>query len=547
MLSTRWALTWKHLGVCLLFGGFFVYLNHLPLADSSIWLHLHRGEWTLGHLSPPAADAFQPLGGGTKVVDTCWLSEVACARAHRWGGPEYVSHLFALIALAYLIILARVFYLQTRRVGVTALGVALVALLGARHPIAASPAVFGALCFALLLWIVTRLEDRGPEAGPAGPPEAPVPWRGKRALWLALAVLFVVWANLHGSFLLGIALLGCCALGRMVEVGWRTRRASEIISDRLTQQWVILTACAVAGSLVNPYGLKLLVENVRVARNANLRETGPWLPLMLPTLPAVLFLACLASLSIVLRHSRRPVRPVEVLLLILFGAMVLPTARALGWFGPVFVFVAMPHLGDAVGRVWPIPESSVPSREQAPLTPRHFAVTLLCGLVVWCSFALSPISQDVLGRDARTKERILGPRLPQELTERLGAQPPEGLVFTSVEWADWLVWNGPPGVQVYMTSDVHRAARRAWHDYKRIHGAGRGWEPAADRYGIDAIIVSKRRQAALGSAIRRSARWKVAWEDETALLARRVRPSVDGEGSGTRISNRGEWKQTPRS
>jgi hypothetical protein len=252
-------------------------------------------------------------------------------------------------------------------------------------------------------------------------------------------------------------------------------------------------------------------------------------------------------LSVVLRHSRRPVRPVEILILILFGAMVLPTGRALGWFGPVFVFVAMPHLGDAVGRVWPVRESSVPSQEQGPLTARRFAVTLLCGLVVWCSFALAPISQGFLGRDARTSERTLGPRLPRELTERLRAQPPEGLVFISVEWADWLVWNGPPGVQVYMTSDVHRAARRVWHDYKRIHGAGRGWELAADRYGIGTMVVSKRQQAALGSAIQRSARWKVAWEDETALLARRVRPAADEQYEGTQISNRGEVRQTPPS
>jgi hypothetical protein len=366
-------------------------------------------------------------------------------------------------------------------------------------------------------------------------------------LWLALVGLFVAWANLHGSFLLGIAILGCYALGRIVEVGWKTRRASAIISDRLTQQWVILTACAIASSLVNPYGLELLVENVRVARNANLRETGPWLPLMLPNLPAVLFLSCLALLSVVLRHSRRPVRPVEVLLLILFGGLVLPTGRALGWFGPVFVFVAAPHLGDAVGRVWPTRESTVPPPEHGPLTPRHFAVTLICGLVVWCSFALAPISQGLLGKDARTGNRVLGPRLPHELSERLEAQQPEGLVFTSTEWADWLLWNGPPGIQVYMTSDVHRAARPVWHDYKRITCAGRGWELAADRYGIGTMVVSKRHQVALIAAIQRSARWKVAWEDETALLARRVRPSADREGNGTRISNREELKQSPRS
>jgi hypothetical protein len=544
VLSARWALTWKHLAVCLLFGGLFVYLNHLPLADWSIWLHLHRGEQALGRLAPLPAGHAEPAGVGAEIVDTCWLSEAAYALAHRFGGPQYVSHLFALVALAYLATLGRVFYLQTNRVGMMAAGVAAAAVLGARHPIAAGPAVFGALCLALLLWIVSRLEKGSCGAGAPAPREAQAPWQGNGALWLALAVLFVVWANLHGSFLLGIGVLGCYALGRMVEVGWRARRAAEVVSDRSTQQWVILTACAAAASLVNPYGFELLAENVRVVGSANLRETGPWLPLTFPALPASLFLLCFVLLSVVLRHSRRPVRPVEVLLLILFGAMVLPTRRALGWFGPVFVFVALPHLGDVAGRVWPVRQSRLSSREPGPLKPRHFAVTLLCGLVVWCSFALAPISQDVLGGDARTRNGVLGPRLPDELTERL---EPEELVFTSVEWADWLVWNGPPGVRVYMNSDVHRVARPVWHDYKRIHFAGRGWEAAADRYGIGTMVLSKRQQAGLSGAIQRSARWEVAWENETALLARRVRPLADQKGGPRRISDRGEGEQAPRS
>ena len=236
VLSARWALTWKHFGVCLLFGGLFVYLNHLPVADGSIRLHLDRGEQAVRQFLPRTADVSGPAAVDDELVNTCWLSQMAYAVGYRWGGARYVSHLFALTAFAYLLTLGRVFYLQTRRVGLMALGVAMAAILGSRHPITPRPAVFGAACFAALLWIVTRLEERSCEAWPAEHRQTPVPWRGNWASWLALAGLFVAWANLHASFLLGIAVLGCYAVGRIVAVGWRTRRASRIIADRLTQR-----------------------------------------------------------------------------------------------------------------------------------------------------------------------------------------------------------------------------------------------------------------------------------------------------------------------
>ncbi len=521
VLSARWALTWKHLAVCLLFGGLFLYLNYQPLLDSKIWLHVYQGQWILEHGALPETDATQPLSEGMEVVVTCWLSQVAFSLADTWGGPQYVSNLFALAELVYVLILARVFYLQTRRVSLMMLGAGLVLLLGRDLQTFASPDVFGKCCFAALLWLVTRLRASG--FGPLlkGRGHAGAAARGAWPYWLATAGLFIVWANLHGSFLLGIAVLVCCAAGRAIGLGWKTRSVVTVVSDGPTQRWVLLAQGAAVASLVNPYGLDLLRENVGLLWNEHLRAMPHWLPLNLPTLSGVLFLGSFAVLAAVLRHSRRRVQPAEVLLLLAFGAAVVPTGRTMAWYAPVFAWVLMPHVSEILARVWPAKTHAAQSRGTAALAPRDFGVSLICATAIWGSFALSPISQGLLGGKPRKAELILGAQTPRRVAEHLRKQPPPGLIFAPLPWADWLVRDGSPQLKLYMTSNVQWVPWRVRSDYVRLARAESRWERAFDRYGVDTVVVQKQSQESLRHAVQRSEEWNVVFEDETALIARR--------------------------
>ncbi len=522
VLSTRWALSGRHLVVCLLFGGLFLYLNYRPLLDSRIWLHLQQGHFALEHAALPAADAAQPLTEGMDVVVTCWLSQTAFALADRLGGPQYVSNLFALAVLGYFLVLARVFYLQTRRVGLMLAGVGLVLLLGRRLEAFAHPEVFGTLSFAVLLWIVTRIRASG--FGPllTGRGNAEAAGGGVWRHWLAIGGLFVVWANLHPSFLLGIAFLACYAVGRAVEVAWKTRSVRAVISDRLTQRWVLLTQWAAALSLLNPYGLRLVLENVRLYYCEPLREMPQWLSLNLSTVSGVLFVASFAALAAVLRHSRRRVGPVEVLLLLVFAVAALPAAHMMAWYAGVFAFVLTPHLKDIATRLWPDTQRTVESPEKVDLTARNFAVSLICLLVIWCAFALAPISQDVLGAAPRKPEHVVGPGRPRGATEFLRKQPSHGLVFAPLEWADRLAALDSPEIRVYMTSNLQWVPRQVWSDYGTIARAQPGWERALDRYDVGTVVVKRLRQDPLHKAVKQSEEWNVVYEDEISVIARRV-------------------------
>src|SRR5205823_10510920 len=91
-------------------------------------------------------------------------------------------------------------------------------------------------------------------------------------LWL-LPVLMVVWVNTHGSFVMGLALIGLSVLGEVSQVLFRRLRGDHTPTARSTGEgasartlgplirWGAVTA---AGVLLNPGGLAI-VEYVRNA------------------------------------------------------------------------------------------------------------------------------------------------------------------------------------------------------------------------------------------------------------------------------------------
>ena len=91
----------------------------------------------------------------------------------------------------------------------------------------------------------------------------------------------VLWANLHGSFAIGVALLGCCWVGRLLEVAWHERSVAAVFADREGRRLLLWTELAAAAVLLNPYAIDAWLEAIRFSSNANLRDVLEWNPLQL--------------------------------------------------------------------------------------------------------------------------------------------------------------------------------------------------------------------------------------------------------------------------
>uniref|UniRef100_A0A7C4QL83 Glycosyltransferase RgtA/B/C/D-like domain-containing protein n=1 Tax=Schlesneria paludicola TaxID=360056 RepID=A0A7C4QL83_9PLAN len=530
-LRERLAMSPLHLMLLALGCVLFMYHNYMPLFHSDLWGHVAYGDWILRHGRLPSEEPFVPLAAGVPVIDTAWLGQIVLAGTERLGGPEGLGHLFALTALGTYLVLVGTFYHQTRRIGVAVLAAMVVLGIGwSRHAIL-RPECFGSLCFALTIAVVAWADvrsDRRAERAAASAIDRGFPWW----VWLAVPVLFALWANLHGSFIVGVALLACYAAGRGWEVVWETGDVLRVFRDRTFLRWTGVTELAVAGTLVNPLGMDLLLQTVLFPSHPNLKDIVEWYPLKMVSLEGIPMAASWVLTAFLLRHSRRRMTAADVFVLLLFNTAVCLRVRMIAWYGPAMMLVLAPHLADVCEQVAGWNAWSHFQEAFAVLRARSFRITLFAGLLLWLTFAFSPISRPFLGGRARADDQLYSADTPLGVTAYLREHPPQGMVLAPQWWGDWLVWKGPPGIQVLVTTNsVHVVPNTVWKDYLAMAGGLAGLERRLNHYRVNTIVVGKKLQQDLLRVVEQLAGWEVVYEDEVGLVAvRKPRTAVDDAG-----------------
>ena len=542
-LSRRWVLGWRHLAIITWFSLFFLYYNYIPLFHSDIWGHVSYGHWMLDHGSLPEQDPFVRLAEGVPAINTAWLGQVVLAWSESVGGAEAISHLFALCALASALLLTAGFTVKGGRPGLAVVGVILAWLIGwSRHAIV-RPEMFGGVCFAGLLWLVASI-DRQTDTEDSGSAPQSIRWWQ----WALIPVIFVLWANLHGSFAVGLILLGCCVVGRAIDVLWRSKSLLAVFQDRGVRRWLLLTELATAATLVNPYGIDLLIQTATFSQNPNLNDVLEWFRLEMVSFEGIGMGFSWLLLVVLFRHSRARIRATDVVLLMVFTLATCLRVRMIAWYAPVVMLALMPHLADVWGRLashWSSQHLEAKDAVEEPLTTASFRYTLLSVLVVWLCFSFSPISSPLLGGRPRDVDHVYSRGTPRAVTRYLRENPPQGQIANPQWWGDWLVWDGPDDLEVFMTTNaVHLAPNRVWKDYLAIARGNAGLEQRLDRYRINTIVVDRELQVPLDRLVRRLAGWKIAYQDNRSLIVQRVgtvgtksnKPRESVASTGTRRS-----------
>ncbi len=585
MLDERWALKPRHLLVCLFFCGAFVLISSLPIVDWTVWRNVSVGRWILAHGSLPLDDPTQPLIQDAHLFHTNWLSQVALALADRQGGPQGVANLLTVVGLAGLAVLARIVYRQTGRIDLMLAGVVLAVVLGAGTGLFVGADAFGKLCFVLLLWLlvmVPKFWHTHPHvqktkttvnflrhtvpflSSCVQDPARTVPGGARwgvlaAAAWFGTAVLFALWANLHGSYVIGVAILFCCAAARGSEVVWQARNLWSALNDGLFRAYVVLAVTALVASLLNPHGPRLIPEGLAAFWSEPGAAESVWRLIDPNGLRGIAFFASVGLLGVLLLADWQQVSVTDVLLPLGFGIAVLIQPEVQSWYALVYVFVAMPHLAYIVGhgRWWGVtsvgklvlppqqrrrrtisirrsmaemglPPSAGDGADPASpqgtrlLTPHSFLCTLLCGLAVYCAFCFAPGTQTLFGGKARPLGQLVGSYDVAYAAEWLREHDPDACIYALPRWSDLLVGLGGNAVTAMMTSNGRWAPQQVWTDFGCVTLAADGWEKVVDRYGIDTLVLSPREHAALVQAARFSSKWTPVYENEHLFLARRM-------------------------
>lgn len=542
VLAERLAVGWRAVVFCAATSLLFLYFDNLPIYHTDIWGHVSYGDWILEHGRLPDEDPVLDLAEGVPLVDSAWLSQVIFARAYALGGGPWVSHLFGLLMTGSVVLFTLGLWIRTESPTFGLLSAFGILALAPTRIAVVRPETFGLFLAAALFLAMTLAERRLRDAA-------------DRLVWpfgLVIAIVLLAWANLHGSYVVGLAIIGARVLGRTLEVWGRalieSRRDGStspirtafaaVVRDRAFQFWLVTAELAVAATCVNPYGVDLLINAMLFPANPNLADVLEWKPLPLISIEGIVFAASWVLLVVAARYSRMSFRVHEVIALALLNLAVIKGVRMINWYAVVYAFAVAPHVRDVALRAltwycenWRVNDAHAPTRgattsEESEslverLRGRSLVHTAVCGLLLWWGFAFSPMGNTLLGGEPRSDDRLYHRWTPHEAGEYLAEHPSRGRVFNPQWWGDWLVREAPDQRYFMTTNAVHLAPRRVWLDYLRVARGGQGWEEVLDRYEVSTVVIQEEVQRQLVERIRKDTDWRLVHDDGLALVFER--------------------------
>ena len=228
------------------------------LRDSDSYWHIVVGQWIIDHHAVPHVDLFSFTMRGAPWITSAWLSEVLYFAAFKlvgWPGPAMLAALSASIAFFLLTLLLLKRLPNVPVMILVGAGIAMTT----QHTLARPHILIFPL---MVLWtdaLLRATEER-------------------RAPSVAYLPLITLWANLHGSFTLGLALIAPFAF----EALWTADKSARLT---VALQWLRFGVLALGAGCVTPYGVESILVTIRVLNlGATLSSIGEWRPIIFGTL-----------------------------------------------------------------------------------------------------------------------------------------------------------------------------------------------------------------------------------------------------------------------
>lgn len=471
-----------------------------PVSSNDIWLHLVTGSLVLDRGAAPRVEEYTFTRAGTPVVDHEWLAQALFAAARRAGGIPALILLKYLLTAAILAVvwMASVAALRSsgaeedRAPAAAALSLGGASLLLATH-LFLRPHLFTLLFAGLFALILQRLRRGRIRFG--------------RALLLLLP-LQVLWANLHGGFVVGILLAGIHAGLDLL----RSRRAAPSLA---------LPLLLAAAGLVNPYGTGLY-ELVGAFSDPAFREfivewqspfTAPFFLSALFWVYAAWIAAVIAGAGLALRRGEREAAVTAVL----FAALSLTSQRHVS----VLAVVSAPLVARAIASI-------PPGRRAGGWLDRtkHWSPA---GFLALGAAIIAAMGVPWPGGGFRRPGTGIGESMPVEALRFMRDEKLEGRVFCTLAFGAYVTYAGWPGLSTYVDSRLEVFGGEFLRRYDRAVKDPEAFRAVEQESPFDLALLSWRLKPSSGAvaALASDPDWSLVYFDDLALLyARRSSPGM---------------------
>lgn len=487
-----------HLWLIVLLALIWLFLALAPLPPNDLWWHMAAGRAMLdeGRIIAENRWAFT-LPADAPYVYQSWLSELAMYGLWRIGDVPA-------LALA-------------RSLAICG-GFGLMALQAARRTGSARAAALALLVAAMVSWSNWTLRPQTlallPGAAFLFLIGEYLDGRGSPRRLIALPALMLLWVNIHGSFVLGIGLLGLALLGSALEAFLARDDAAR------ARLWPLAAAMAATclAAMANPLGFGIvgyvrgMLDNEALQRyfvewqppelSGGLAHTGPW------------FFAMLLLLALLIVHGPRRPTAVDVLWYAGLSLLALDGVRYAMWFA----LGLLPLLAVQIAALGP-------RRPEPPLAPAA-GVALLGTIALACILTLpwfAParlLGNERLYAAAGPHRWLLSGSTPVGAVEELRRRPTLGRAWVDGSLSSYTIW-ALPQMPVFADLRVELFPTAIWREFFTID---RG-DPAAlellDRWDVQIVLLDANYQVDLRALLNATPGWCETYSDANSALLER--------------------------
>jgi len=444
----------------------------LPSVDLAY--HLRAGAMTLDTGLIPAADSFTFTAYGEPWLNQQWGAQVVLASVHRAAGWAGLAILRAALVggLAGLVYIACRGHGLNRRIAawltIAAFAIASVAL-GLR------PQLFGLVFFAATLLLLAERRDR------------------PRLLWLVPLVV-VAWANAHGSFFLGPALVGLAWL--------------EDLHDRhpAATRTLLVAIVAALAPLLNPFGAAVWLYATGLTTNPLVTERiTEWQPTTIRSVPGLAFFAsALLVAAFLARRGRTTSWPALLAFAVFFGIGAW-AVRGIAWWAVGAAVTVAALVGAERGR----------ATLEAVERPRPLN-RLLAAVLVVAGVALLPMWRP-FDRQLGAPAGVVADAPPGLTAAVSGFARPGDNLYLPQPWGSWFEF-ATPAARVVLDSRIELYPASVWDRYEAVTAGRPEWRAILDEWGVTLVIATSEHTAGLLDRLAADPGWREVYSDADGRL-----------------------------
>lgn len=476
--------------------------------DPGVGWHLASGRWMFENLSIPYSDPFLFTTQGKAWIHNQWLSDVIFWFVYSFGDFPLI-HVFALsiCALPIVIIFSSLFKTQGIS-SIRAFFILCICILAASVQWFFRPVIWTLMFVVLLYAKLYRIFV------------APSELCFKKFFWVPL--MFVLWANMHPGFVVGLFVLFialCC--GFVNEYIWSGNFRKESFFG-YTKSLLLVFLLSILATLINPYGIYLHSSILGLVTNSYFMKLNlEWLPPYFSTGEFwEFYVVSLVFLLMVLFGAWKKLTLFELVLAIVF-MILYGMHRRYGSFYGFFLFVPLAKSLDIISE---INFSWLPKSFNYFITRLYFASskiveyqnksssyfwTMLAVIVLFLYtllFKQLPFS--------RASYLSFPVNYPVQAVKIIKSSEPRtlgtGRIFTSPDWGGFISWSFYRERRGFIDDRNELNGEQKYKDFFNISNAEKNWQELINYYAFEWILINTR--FPVTAKLRDSNEWRLYYE-----------------------------------